>query len=159
MCRNKSLKYKQLYKKLAEKILLILKPIKSFLKLDYRTLYSVNNKPPKLLFGNNITMRVKDLGVTKKIKRSEGYNQTKHNSANKYSKDYTKSDARCPFIGRGGGISQRSSGKSEQVTVNLNPTVKVSLKHSPQNVYGDNLLTIFMHGRNSHLIKLYYRWF
>ena len=89
MYRNKSLKYKQLYKKLAEKILLILKPIKSFLKLDYRSLYSANNKPPKLLFGNNITTRVKDLGVTKKIKRSEGYNQTKHNSANKYSKDYT----------------------------------------------------------------------
>ena len=41
------------------------------------SLCSANNEPTELLFGDNLTKHVKDLTMTNRLKRSEGYYQSK----------------------------------------------------------------------------------
>ena len=85
--------------------------IKSSLKPEFRCLCSANNEPTELLFGDNLTKHVKDLTMTNKLKRSEGYYQSKY-SNKKYSKDYAKSNFRQPFLGRGRGSLPKKSWKT-----------------------------------------------
>ena len=81
--------------------------IKSSLKPEFRSLCSANKEPTELLFGNDLTKHVKDLTMTNRLKRSEGYYQSKY--SNKYSKDYAKSYPRHSFLGRGRGSLPRKS--------------------------------------------------
>ena len=52
--------------------------IKSSLKPEFRSLCSANNEPTELLFGDELTKHVKDLTMTNRLKRSEGYYQSKY---------------------------------------------------------------------------------
>ena len=85
--------------------------IKSSLKPEFRSLCSANNEPTELLFGDDLIRHVKDLTMTNKSKRSEGYYQSKY-SNNKYSKDYAKSYSRESFSGRGRGSLPKKSWKT-----------------------------------------------
>ena len=85
--------------------------IKSSLKPEFRSLCSANNEPTELLlFGDDLTKHVKDVTMTNRLKRSEGYYQSKY--SNKYSKDYAKSYPRQSFLGRGRGSLPRKSWKT-----------------------------------------------
>ena len=84
--------------------------IKSSLKPEFRSLCSANNEPTELLFEDDLTKHVKDLTMTNRLKRSEGYYQS--NYSNKYSKDYAKSFSRQSFLGRGRGSLPRKSWKT-----------------------------------------------
>ena len=84
--------------------------IKSSLKPGFRSLCSANNEPTELLSGDDLTKYVKDLTMTNRLKRSEGYYQSKY--SNKYSKDYAKSYSRQSFLGRGRGSLPRKSWKT-----------------------------------------------
>ena len=84
--------------------------IKSSLKPKFRFLCSANNEPTELLFENDLTKHVKDLTMTNKLKRNEGYYQSKYSS--KYSKDHVKYYSRQSFLGRGRGSLPRKSWKN-----------------------------------------------
>ena len=56
--------------------------IKSSLKPQFRSLCSANNEPTELLFGDDLTKYVKDLTMTNKLERSEGYYQSKYSTIN-----------------------------------------------------------------------------
>ena len=56
--------------------------IKSSLKPQFRSLCSANNEPTELLFGDDLTKHVKDLTMTNKLERSEGYYQSKYSTIN-----------------------------------------------------------------------------
>ena len=97
------------------------------LKPEFRSLCSANNEPTELLFGPDLTKDVKDLTMTNRMKRREGYYQSKY--CNKYSKDYAKSYSRQSFLGRGGGASQESPGRPEQqATRNKNSNIRGKFK-------------------------------
>ena len=71
--------------------------IKSSLKPKFGFLCSANNEPTELLFGDYLTEHVKDLTMTNKLKRNEGYYQSKY--SNKYSKDHAKHYSKQSFLG------------------------------------------------------------
>ena len=54
--------------------------IKCSLNPEFRTLYSANNEPTELLFGNDLTKHVKDLAFRNKLKRSESHFQSKYSN-------------------------------------------------------------------------------
>ena len=127
----------------------------SSLKPRFRSLCLANNEPTKLVFGNYLIKHVKDLTMTIKLKRSEIYFQSKY-SNKKYSKDYAKSNSRQFFQVEGGVVSRISLGRSEQVTRNINSSIRDKLKrYSSKLLLGNKLLNIFKSVRDSHQIKLY----
>ena len=89
--------------------------IKSSLKLEFRSLCSANNESTELLFRDDLTKHVKDLPMTNKLRRSEGYYQSKY-SNNEYSKDYAKSYSRQSFLGRGRGSLPKKSWKTREAS-------------------------------------------
>ena len=113
--------------------------IKSSLKPEFRSLCSANNEPTELLFGDDLTKHVEDLTMTNRLKRSEGYYQSKY--SNKYSKDYAKSYPRQSFLGRGRGkapkkVLEDQSSKPQEILI---PTSEISLKHTPENFHGGQI--------------------
>ena len=78
--------------------------IKSSLKPEFRSLCSANNEPTELLFGDDLTKHVKDLTMTNRLKRSEGYYQSKY--SNKYSNYTNQSIKHTPENFHGGQIAE-----------------------------------------------------
>ena len=101
--------------------------IHSSLKPGFRSLCSANNEHTELVFGNYLIKHVKNLTMTIKLRRNEGYYQSKY-SSNKYSKDYAKSNSRQFFLGQGRGASRKNPGRSEQVTGNINSRIRGMFK-------------------------------
>ena len=73
---------------------------------------SANNQPKELLSGDDLTKYVKDLIMTDKFKRSESYYQSKLVTINiqKIMQNLTQGGL---FYIKGGGASQKSSGRPE----------------------------------------------
>ena len=87
--------------------------LKSSLKPQLRSVCSANNQPKELLSGDDLTKYVKDLIMTDKFKRSESYYQSKLVTINiqKIMQNLTQGGL---FYIKGGGASQKSSGRPEQ---------------------------------------------
>ena len=85
-----------------------------------------------------------------KLKINESYYQSKYNN-DEYSKDYTKPYSRQSFLDRRRESLLKKSweirGASHKKI--LFPASEVSLKHTPQNFYGEQIF--------EHQINLYYR--
>ena len=124
-----SLKYKkkieiEIIAEMAAYVITVARKI-SPIKPQYRSLCSANNEPTEFLSVDNLTKYVKDLTMTNTLKKSKSYFQTKYN--------------RVPIN------TQTIKGKSQERYI-YNILFKI--------VMGDNLPTIFMNSKNSHLIKL-----
>ena len=101
--------------------------IKFSLKPEFRSLCSPYNEPTKLFFGNDLTKHVKDLKMTTKLKRNESYYQSKYSTIN-IQKIMSNVTQRSLFKVAGGRASQKSQGRPEQVTANINFSIKCKFK-------------------------------
>ena len=88
---------------------------------------SANNEPTELLFGDDLAKHVKDLTMTNKLKRSEGYCQSiVRMNMQKIMENLTLGSI---FEVEGGGASQKGPGRLEQqVTRNINSNIRGKFK-------------------------------